>query len=89
MIKLLIDETEAIIEDGEWTTDNLLLTKLLNHWTDIETKTAVILDSPFSSLYSPANPWPDMTIAQAAVNTWGGQIIDEGEPPEYEQDRLY
>lgn len=89
MIKLLIDETEAKIEDGEWTTENPLLAQLLNYWTDIEIKTAVILDSPFSSLYSPANPWPDMTIAQEAAKAWNGTIIDEGEPPEYEQDRLY
>ena len=89
MITLLIGQTEAKIEGGKWTTSNPALTQLLNRWTDIETKTATIIDSPFSSLYSPSNPWPDMTIAQAAAKTWNGIITDEGEPPEHEPGRVY
>lgn len=89
MIKLLIGKESAEIENGEWTAGNPAVARLLNKWTDIESKAANVLDTPFSSLYSPSNPWPDMTIAQEAVKTWNGKIIDEGEPPEYEPDRIY
>ena len=89
MITVLIGQTEARIEGGEWTTSDPALTQLLNRWTDIETKTATIIDGPFSSLYSPSNPWPDMTIAQAAVKAWEGKITDEGTAPEHEPDRIY
>jgi hypothetical protein len=88
MITLNIDGIEAKIEGGQWTSDNPDLTDLLNQWTGNEIRTATI-DSPFYLLYSPSNPWPDMTIAKAAAETWDGEIIDEGTLPEHEQNRIY
>jgi hypothetical protein len=88
MITLIIHDTEARIENGEWSTDDADLTAMLNEWTQNEIRTAT-MNEPFFMLYSPSNPWPDMTIAQAAVETWEGEITDEGTPPEQEPDRIY
>lgn len=88
MITLTIHESKCSIENGEWTTDDEDLTAMLNEWTQSEIRTATI-GEPFFMLYSPSNPWPDMTIAQAAVDTWEGEITDEGTPPEHEPDRIY
>lgn len=88
MPTLIIHGTVAKIEGGEWTTDDADLTAMLNEWTQNEIRTATI-GEPFFMLYSPSNPWPDMTIAQAAVDTWEGEITDEGTPPEQEPDRIY
>lgn len=82
------EKGEAKIAGGIWTSDDLVLTKLLNKWTENSIGLAA-LGEPFSSLYSPSNPWPDMTIAQEAVKVWNGEIIDEGEAPEHEPDRIY
>jgi hypothetical protein len=88
MISLEIYGSKCNIENGEWTSDNADLTAMLNEWTQNEIRTATI-GEPFFMLYSPSNPWPDMTIAQAAVDTWEGQITDEGTAPEHEPDRIY
>lgn len=88
MITLTIHDTECRLDKGEWSTDDEDLTAMLNEWTQNEIRTATISE-PFFMLYSPSNPWPDMTIAQAAVETWEGEITDEGEAPEHEPDRIY
>lgn len=79
---------DATVEGGTWTSDNADLEDLLNEWTQNEIRTATI-GEPFFLLYSPSNPWPDMTIAQAAAETWEGEITDEGEAPKHEPDRIY
>jgi len=81
-------EADAVIENSTWTSNNQDLADLLNEWTQNEIRTAMI-DEPFFMLYSPSNPWPDITIAEAAVEAWNGKIIDEGTPPEHEPDRIY
>ena len=88
MITLTIHNTECKIENSEWSADNEDLTAMLNEWTQNEIRTATIGES-FFMLYSPSNPWPDMTIAQAAVEAWNGKITDEGTPPQHEPDRIY
>jgi len=88
MITLTIHDTECKLENSEWSSDDEDLTAMLNEWTQNEIRTATI-GEPFFLLYSPSNPWPDMTIAQAAVETWEGEITDEGEAPEHEPDRIY
>lgn len=88
MITLKIHGLKCKVENGEWTSDNADLTATLNEWTQNEIETATI-DEPFFLLYSPSNPWPDMTIAQAAADAWEGEITDEGTPPEHEPDRIY
>lgn len=81
-------EADATIEGGTWTSDDDDLTELLNEWTQNEIRTAMI-GEPFFMLYSPSNPYPDMTIAQAAADTWDGEITDEGTPPKHDPDRIY
>lgn len=88
MITLTIHDTECKIENGEWTTDDEDLTAMLNEWTQNEIRTATI-GEPFFMLYSPSNPYPDMTIAQAAADTWEGEITDKGTAPEHDPDRIY
>ena len=88
MIELMIYETKCKLENSKWTSDDSDLATMLNEWTQNEIRTATIGES-FFMLYSPSNPWPDMTIAQAAVETWDGKITDEGEAPKHEPDRLY
>lgn len=88
MITLEIHGSKCKLENGEWLTDDKELTAMLNEWTKNEIRTATI-DEPFFMLYSSSNPWPDMTIAQAAVETWEGQIINKGTAPEHEPDRIY
>lgn len=85
---LKFSEDNATIEGGVWTSDDTDLTELLNNWTQNEIRTAT-MGEPFFLLYSPSNPYPDMTIAQAAAEAWDGEIIDEGTPPEHEPDRIY
>ena len=88
MIELMIYETKCKLENSKWTSNDSDLATMLNEWTQNEIRTATIGES-FFMLYSPSNPWPDMTIAQAAVETWDGKITDEGEAPEHEPDRIY
>ena len=84
----MIYETKCKLENSKWTSDDSDLATMLNEWTQNEIRTATIGES-FFMLYSPSNPWPDMTIAQAAAKTWNGIITDEGEPPEHEPGRVY
>ena len=88
MIELMICETKCKLENSKWTSDDSDIATMLNEWTQNEIRTATIGES-FFMLYSPSNPWPDMTIAQEAVKVWSGEIIDEGEAPEHEPDRIY
>lgn len=88
MPKVVISGTEAEIKDGLWTSDNQDLTELLNNWTQNEMRSAGI-DDPFFMLYSPSNPYPDLTIAKVATEAWGGEVIEEGEAPEYDPDVIY
>ena len=88
MIELTIYEIKCKLENSKWTSDDSDLTTMLNEWTQNEIQTATIGES-FFMLYSPSNPWPDMTIAQAAVKAWEGKITDEGTAPEHEPDRIY
>ena len=88
MIELIIYETKCKLENSKWTSDDSDLATMLNEWTQNEIRTATIGES-FFMLYSPSNPWPDMTIAQAAVKAWEGKITDEGTAPEHEPDRIY
>lgn len=88
MITLVIHDTECKLENSEWSADSEDLTAMLNEWTQNEIQTATIGES-FFMLYSPSNPWPDMTIAQAAVETWDGEITDEGEAPEHDSSKIY
>ena len=88
MIELMIYETKCKLEDSKWTSDDSDLATMLNEWTQNEIRTATIGES-FFMLYSPSNPWPDMTIAQAAVEAWEGKITDKGTAPEHEPDRIY
>ena len=88
MIELMIYKTKCKLENSEWTSDDSDLATMLNEWTQNEIRTATIGES-FFMLYSPSNPWPDMTIAQEAVKVWNGEIIDEGEAPEHEPNRIY
>jgi hypothetical protein len=88
MITLEIHGSKCNIENGEWTSDDADLTTMLNEWTQNEIRTATI-GEPFFMLYSSSNPWPDMTIAQAAVDTWEGEITDEGTPPKHDPDKIY
>ena len=88
MIELMIYETKCKLENSKWTSDDSDLATMLNEWTQNEIRTATIGES-FFMLYSPSNPWPDMTIAQAAVKAWEGKITDEGTAPEHEPDRIY
>lgn len=88
MIELMIYETKCKLENSKWTSDDSDLATMLNEWTQNEIRTATIGES-FFMLYSPSNPWPDMTIAQAAAETWEGKITDEGTAPEHEPDRIY
>ena len=88
MITLVIHDTECKLENSEWSADSEDLTAMLKEWTQNEIRTATIGES-FFMLYSPSNPWPDMTIARAAVKTWEGKITDEGTAPEHEPDRIY
>ena len=88
MIELTIYEIKCKLENSKWTSDDSDLTTMLNEWTQNEIRTATIGES-FFMLYSPSNPWPDMTIAQAAVKAWEGKITDEGTAPEHEPDRIY
>lgn len=81
-------EANATIEGGTWTSKNLDLEGLLNEWTQNEIRTAT-MGEPFFMLYSPSNPYPDMTIAQAAADAWDGEVTDEGTPPEHDPDRIY
>ena len=82
------NEVEATIADGLWTSSDSSMAELLNKWTEDSIKLAG-LGEPFSLLYSPSNPYPDMTIAQEAIKTWGGEMIDEGDVPEHEDGRIY
>ena len=88
MIELIIYETKCKLENSKWTSNDSDLATMLNEWTQNEIRTATIGES-FFMLYSPSNPWPDMTIARAAVKTWEGKITDEGTAPEHEPDRIY
>ena len=88
MIELIIYETKCKLENSKWTSNDSDLATMLNEWTQNEIRTATIGES-FFMLYSPSNPWPDMTIAQAAVKAWEGKITDEGTAPEHEPDRIY
>ena len=88
MITLVIHDTECKLENSEWSADSEDLTAMLNEWTQNEIRTAMIGES-FFMLYSPSNPWPDMTIAQAAVEAWNGEITDKGTPPQHQPDRIY
>ena len=81
-------EANATIEGGTWTSKNLDLEGLLNEWTQNEIRTAT-MGEPFFIFYSPSNPYPDMTIAQAAADAWDGEVTDEGTPPEHDPDRIY
>ncbi|MEG4149600.1 hypothetical protein [Microcoleus sp. Pol12B5] len=81
-------EADATVEGGTWTSDDNDLTDLLNEWTQNEIRTATI-GEPFFLLYSPSNPYPDMTIAQAAAEAWDGEITDEGTPLKHDPDRIY
>lgn len=38
---------------------------------------------------SGADPHPDLTLAQEATKKWGGDIIDEGEPPRRDPGVVY
>ena len=88
MIELMIYKTKCKLENSKWTSDDNDLATMLNEWTQNEIRTATIGES-FFMLYSPSNPWSDMTIAQAAVKAWEGKITDEGTAPEHEPDRIY
>lgn len=88
MIELMIYETKCKLENSKWTSNDSDLATMLNEWTQNEIRTATIGES-FFMLYSPSNPWPDMTIAQAAVEAWEGKITDKGTAPEHESDRIY
>ena len=88
MIELMIYKTKCKLENSKWTSDDSDIATMLNEWTQNEIRTATIGES-FFMLYSPSNPWPDMTIAQAAVKAWEGKITDEGTAPEHEPDRIY
>lgn len=88
MLTVKFSDGVATVERGSWTSKDKELEDLLNEWTQNEIRTATI-GEPFFMLYSPSNPWPDMTIAQAAVETWEGKITDEGTPPEHDPDRIY
>ena len=88
MIELTIYEIKCKLENSKWTSDDSDLTTMLNEWTQNEIQTATIGES-FFMLYSPSNPWPDMTIAQAAVEAWNGEITDKGTPPQHQPDRIY
>lgn len=88
MISLEIHGSKCNIENGKWTSDDPDMTAMLNEWTQKEINTATIGER-FFMLYSSSNPWPDMTIAQAAVETWDGEITNEGTPPEHDPDRIY
>ena len=84
----MIYETKCKLENSKWTSNDSDLATMLNEWTQNEIRTATIGES-FFTLYSPSNPWPDMTIAQTAVKAWEGKITDEGTAPEHEPDRIY
>ena len=88
MIELMIYKTKCKLENSKWTSDDSDLTTMLNEWTQNEIRTAMIGES-FFMLYSPSNPWPDMTIARAAVEAWNGEITDKGTPPQHQPDRIY
>ena len=50
---------------------------------------AVSPDDPFFDLYSPSNPYPDYTIAQAAAKAWEGELVEAEELEELDDDAIY
>ena len=88
MISVNVLAKPVSIENGVWSSADVEVANTLNNWLRREKETATI-DHPLFFVGSPVEPWPDMTIAQEAVKAWSGEIIDEGEAPEHEPDRVY
>lgn len=66
----------ATIDDGAWTSDDPNLQEFLNEVKD-------------EDLDSGADPWPDMTQARDVLRRYGGQIVDEGQPPRSRLGRVH
>jgi hypothetical protein len=72
----LLDDIEATIEDYEWRSSDARIASSLRQ---------------FLPLYGPsgADPDPDRTVAEAAIATLGGEIIQADEPPELDPEAIY
>lgn len=87
MVTIEIQGERMQIQNQTWTGDDDIAS-LLNNWTETAIRTAVS-DSPLFNVNSPEDPYPDLTIAKEAINVWGGEIIDEGDAPEYDPENIY
>ena len=88
MIIAKIQDVEVRLRNQKWTGEDTAIVSLLNNWTETVIETATS-GSPLFYVNSPEDPYPDYTIATEAVKVWGGEIIDEGEPPEYDPEDIY
>lgn len=88
MVTIKINGVEAVIDGGEWKSEDSNLSELLNNWTRREIESAG-MENPLFGAYSPSNPHPDLTVARVAAEAWDGEIIDEGDAPEYDPDVIY
>jgi len=76
MVKIKIGDVEATIENYEWSSKDKRLEKMLNARLDP--------DGP-----SGADPYPDLTAAQEAVDSLGGEIVKYDKPPDYPEDMVF
>lgn len=76
MVKIKIGDTEATIENYEWSCKDKLLRQVLNGMLD-----------PLGP--SGADPYPDLTAAREAVAKLGGEIVEYDEQPDYPKDTVF
>lgn len=76
MVKIEIGGIEATIENYEWTSKNKKLESLLNTMLD-----------PLGP--SGADPYPDLTAAQAAVDRLGGRVVEYDKPTDYPKGTVF
>lgn len=88
MIVLQIGKNQASIVGQAWSSDNKDLESLLNNWTRDSIDMAVP-DSPLYAVDSPSEPHPSLVIATEVIKLFGGKIISDDGPPEYDEDLIY
>jgi len=74
-VTIRIQDNEATVENGNWSSDDKATEMLVSLWTldDIENYTA----------------WPDFTLAEITAKALDGKIIRIANRPEYIEDNVY
>lgn len=85
MIKIIINEEEAIIKDMIWTCNNEALKDMLEQYADADN----LLFYPHTGPLSPAEPWADMAVVRRLAKDFDVEIIAVSDAPKSIRRTIY